>query len=261
MKKTLIVLITVVAGLALGVGGAFALTRSISVPQLADSRNSMPWRWDIQVPGRAGDFFDRGCQDGLANPGGGGGQCFYPERRGSMGPGMMGPGGVYAPAGERLTVDEAVSAAQEYIQGTSGNLVVSEVMEFSRNFYVVVMESDTDKGAMELLVDPYSGRVTPEMGPNRMWNTKYGRMSSDSDAEAVNEFSMTEAAEAAQGFLDENLKGATVEPGGIDFYGYYSFDYSVAGEAAGMLSVNGTTGKVWLHTWHGEFISEKEIEE
>jgi hypothetical protein len=26
-----------------------------------------------------------------------------------------------------------------------------------------------------------------------------------------------------------------------------------------MLSVNGYTGQIWYHTWHGNFISEKEF--
>jgi hypothetical protein len=29
----------------------------------------------------------------------------------------------------------------------------------------------------------------------------------------------------------------------------------------GMLSVNGYTGDVWYHTWHGDFIDMTELEE
>src|SRR4030042_456250 len=51
-----------------------------------------------------------------------------------------------------------------------------EVMECSSNFYAVLQEKETGRGAMEILLDPYSGAVSPEMGPNMMWNTKYGPM-------------------------------------------------------------------------------------
>jgi hypothetical protein len=47
---------------------------------------------------------------------------------------------------------------------------------------------------------------------------------------------------------------------GYTFYGYYTFDYEVEGEMAGMLSVNGYTSSVWPHTWHGDFIAEEEFD-
>jgi hypothetical protein len=70
---------------------------------------------------------------------------------------------------------------------------------------------------------------------------------------------MAEAVTFAQTALDARLSGALVQPDGSDFYGYYSFDYTVDGKVSGMLSVNGTDGSVLFHTWHGTFISEMEI--
>jgi len=29
------------------------------------------------------------------------------------------------------------------------------------------------------------------------------------------------------------------------------------GKVIGMLSVNGTSGQVWYHTWHGAFVQEQ----
>ena len=49
-------------------------------------------------------------------------------------------------------------------------------MEMQYNFYIEVKEKDTGVHAFELLVNPYSGAVYPEPGPNMMWNTKYGMM-------------------------------------------------------------------------------------
>ncbi len=45
----------------------------------------------------------------------------------------------------------------------------------------------------------------------------------------------------------------------ISFYGYYTFDYSVDGKMNGMLSVNAFSGEVWYHTWHGYFITMREV--
>jgi len=39
------------------------------------------------------------------------------------------------------------------------------------------------------------------------------------------------------------------------FYGYYTLDTEKDGELRGMLSVNGYSGEVWYHSWHGPFIA------
>ncbi len=43
----------------------------------------------------------------------------------------------------------------------------------------------------------------------------------------------------------------------MTFPGYYTVDFEVNGQTAGMLSVNAYTGQVWYHTWHGQFLSER----
>jgi len=40
------------------------------------------------------------------------------------------------------------------------------------------------------------------------------------------------------------------------FYGYYTIEVLSNGTTYGMLSVNGYTGQIWYHTWHGTFIQE-----
>jgi hypothetical protein len=76
---------------------------------------------------------------------------------------------------------------------------------------------------------------------------------------AANKLTMQEAVTLAQKALDVHASGAVVQSDGNDFYGYYSFDFTVDGKVAGMLSVNGEDGNVWFHTWHGSFISEQEM--
>lgn len=157
---------------------------------------------------------------------------------------------------ERISIQDAVEAAKAYAASYGSGLEVAEVMEFSQNFYVVVREADTGRGAFELLVDPYSGAVYPEMGPNMMWNLQYGHMGSGVGDSAL---TVEEARQLAQQALDANLPGAVIEGEGTAFYGYYTFDYTMDNQIAGMLSVNGLSGDVWPHTWHGDFINEEEF--
>ena len=161
---------------------------------------------------------------------------------------------------ERISLDAAAEKAGAYAADMGSEFRVAEVMEFERNFYAVIVEKDSGRGAFEVLIDPYSGTVTPEPGPNMMWNGKYGGFMHRTGQTGENALSIEEARAAAQEYLDQVRPGATVNEGGFSFYGYYTFDYSVDGETAGMLSVHGSTGEAWLHTWHGAFVAEKEME-
>ena len=38
------------------------------------------------------------------------------------------------------------------------------------------------------------------------------------------------------------------------FYGYYTLHVNRDGQTVGMLSVNGYTGQVFPHTWHGKLL-------
>ena len=197
-----------------------------------------------------------------------------------MGPGMMGGNGLNNGTNSNvtpLTIDQAKAAAVKYIQSLNGQVLeAGEVMVFDNNAYVVIKESDTGLGAFELLVDPASQVAYPEYGPNMMWNLKYGGMNHGSmmggsggmmggwnnqstpPATAFVEMTVTseQAVEYAQKYLDTNISGASAATTPIQFYGYYTIDFEKDGKVAGMLSVNGYSGQVFLHTWHGTFIEE-----
>lgn len=160
--------------------------------------------------------------------------------------------------GTRLTIEQAQTALEGYLSDRTG-LKIAEIMEFENNFYGVVVEKETGKGAMELLVDPYTGQIYPEHGPNMMWNEKYGHMGSwySTSGETL---SVENASGLAQSALEEQFPGAELEGMGIEFYGYHTFDYAIDGKIAGMLSVS-SDGRTWLHTWHGAFIQEIELDE
>jgi hypothetical protein len=181
--------------------------------------------------------------------------------RGPLGGPQVAPG---TTTGQPLTIEQAQEAVERYVSALGySNLVVDEVMEFSRNYYAIVKESDTGIGAMELLVDKYSGAVGPEYGPNMMWNAKYGMMGRMMGGRPSGRMAVTpeEALKAAQRWLDTahprtdgDRSGVVTESQADAFYGYYTIHTLKDGVINGMLSVNGSTGQVWYHTWHGEFI-------
>jgi len=189
--------------------------------------------------------------------------------------GMMGswtPPADLAPAGDTLTLDEALAVAQAYVAAWDDpNLRVGEVMQFDNHFYGEAVEADSGRGAFEFLIDPVSGAVILEPGPNMMWNLKYGmhmgwgqprtRWNTPRDTDGAEmSVSAEDARAAAQAYLDANYPGLTVAEEAEAFYGYYTLHILENGQIVGMLSVNGSTGAVWLHHWHGEFVAMTEVE-
>jgi len=69
------------------------------------------------------------------------------------------------------------------------------------------------------------------------------------------------ARDIAQQWLDQYLPEISAAQETDAFYGYYTIHVLKEGRVYGMLSVNGYTGEVWYHTWHGAFINMKELEE
>lgn len=177
------------------------------------------------------------------------------------------------PAGP-MTIDTAVSRVREVLAASGyTDLVPEEIMEFSNHYYVVVVEKSTGIGAMELIVER-NGFVHLEPGPNMMWNTKYGHMAGagwrpgmmggwgsrgwtgPGAAPPTQTVDKGRARQIAAQYLAAAFPGATPDKG-TAFHGYYTFDAERSGKTFGMLSVNGYTGQVWYHTWHGTFIREK----
>ena len=188
---------------------------------------------------------------------------------GRMGPGMMGGyrGWTYSSSSTPLTLDHAVEAANQYLAAYENpDLALTEVMEFTENFYAEVEDASNGIHAFELLIDRYTGAVYPEPGPNMMWNTKYGHMGSMMGGWASSQTGSTsvtgeKALDLSQEWLDQYLPGTTAADKADAFNGYYTIHVLKDGQVYGMLSVNGYTGEVWYHTWHGDFIGMKELEE
>lgn len=157
------------------------------------------------------------------------------------------------------TIEDAKELSDQYITKYYSGLEISEIMEFTENYYVITIERQTGIGAFELLIDRSSGRISPEPGPNMMWNTKYGRHGRFSDSSPDMSIDKEDAVMIAQDWLNMNTAGYRVVET-TRFYGYYTMDFGENEEIIGMLSVNGESGEVWYHSWHGDFISMKEYD-
>jgi len=159
----------------------------------------------------------------------------------------------FYPAKSVTSVEQAKGVVDSYLFRVSSDLEVKEIMEFSNHFYVMVQEKSTGINAFELLVDRNTGNIFYEPGPNMMWNTKYGHMGWTRNPTASMPITPQEASGYAQRWLDRNIPGAKAEEP-EKFYGYYTIDISKNNQILGMLSVDGYSGDVWYHTWHGRFI-------
>ena len=194
---------------------------------------------------------------GISNFGAGRGYNFRQEDMGHMSRGFSQNTGSVD-----FNFEEVEELTHEYLEKNNlSGLEIAEIMEFSKNFYIEVYEPDTDIGALELLVDKSSGAIFPEYGPNMMWNLKYGMHSQIpiSQNDINMDISKDEAVELAERYLAKTsiseLAGDEVEK----FYGYYTIHtLTEDGSIAGMLSVNGFSGDVWYHNWHGLFIDMTE---
>ncbi len=166
--------------------------------------------------------------------------------------GMMGYySGVPAP----LSHDDAEAIAEQYLASTNNpDLEIDEFEEYSHNFYVSLIEKSTGRGAIEIIIDRYSGSFQPEP-QSMMWNSNYGMMGQYQTAEMV--ITSQQALKTAQDFLDIVYPGTEADEI-VSYYGYYTIMTTLEGKHYGMLSVNGYTGAVWYHTWHGMFISGAE---
>ncbi len=171
-----------------------------------------------------------------------------------MGGNMLVSGGIpYNPNGSMVSQEQAGEIAKRYLAAQNNpDLELADLEEWEFNFYVEYKEKSTGTKAFQMLIDKYSGIVSPEMGPNMMWNTKYGMMGTQPSAMTLTK---EQAIVSAQQFLSSRFPGTKAEDSGM-FYGYYHFDVKKDNKMYGMLDVNGYSGQVWYHTWHGNFIRE-----
>jgi len=161
---------------------------------------------------------------------------------------------VYCPESRPIAQEEALENMQSFARQYSSNTEVKDFMIFSSNYYAVLKDPASGQYIAEVLVDRYSGSAYPEPGPNIMWNTKYGagRVQAGST-----DYDLAGSEKLANDFLAGYLLGAQIlEIKAMP--GYYTFDFGRK-EIEGMLSVNAYNGQVWVHTWHGSYISDMNV--
>lgn len=289
MNKIVIAVGIVVIGLLLA-GGGFIWGQANA--QAAGPGDMMGSRYGSTQPGygmMAGSVSQDGSGYGMM--GGRYGNMMGSMMGGQYGDimgGMMGGYGNLANA-EPLSIDEAEAAVAGYLAALGDdNLALGEVMIFDNHAYAQVLDVEAGRGAFEVLVDPVTGDVYPEPGPNMMWNTEYGMMigqfggmmgmmmggqyggmmgggfhsahhgtfagNPEGDSNAANPLTGAEAVAIAQMFLDTNLPGLVADDHADAFPGYYTLHVERDGQITGMLSVYSAGGQVFVHHWHGNFI-------
>lgn len=278
MNRNIGIVVAVVLGIALFAGGVAYGQSRLSAAGLWPAMMGN-WNQSNQTPAgmTPGGMMGQGMMSGgMMNQGMMNGNVMGQGmmQGGMMQGGMMGQGMMGGPQSglnqtDPLTMDQARTAVSDYLAGqtNAADLAIAEVMIFDNHAYVEVVETSTGVSAYELLVDPITLAVTPEHGPNMMWNTKYGSMnemmpgmmgSATVEPTAEMPVSAEEALAAAQAYLDNYLPGRTAADEADTFYGYYTIHVLRDGQVVGMVSVNGYTRQVFPHPWHGNLVEMSE---
>ena len=161
--------------------------------------------------------------------------------------------GYYTGIPSALSHDQAQAIADRYLASTGNpDLKIGEFEEYSSNFYVSLIEKSTGRGAIEIIIDRYSGSYQPEP-QSMMWNGKYGMMGGSQQTQMS--VTQQQAMKIAQDFLDVVYPGTKADEI-VAYYGHYTIMTTLQGKHYGMLSINGYSDEIWYHTWHGMFISE-----
>lgn len=171
--------------------------------------------------------------------------------------GMMGGGfdasslGINLPNNQVSTAEQAIAVAKAYVQKLDSGLAVDELHEFNDSYEAELIDSKTGAKAYEFMIAKNGGEIYAEIGPNIMWNTKYGHMNwGNTGALTV---SVDQANQAAQNFVAQMGQGYSLEKP-ENAPGYYEFMILKDGKDYAELDVNGYTGQVWFENWHGPII-------
>jgi len=167
------------------------------------------------------------------------------------------------PSSEIISLEDAENAVEEYIKNYPGykDLRISEIMIFDNHAYAQVIEEDTGIGAFEVLIDPNTYDVNLEQGASMMWNSKYGHMRRSMMGGVFPQngedmfLSEEDAIATANKYLANIGSNLSADDHADQFYGYYTLHTLEDGEVVGMLSVNGYSGQIIIHNWHGDLIA------
>lgn len=238
---------------ALGLTTIFVIAATLTMPILGITTDYSyrPTRLTFSdESGMMGNWRTEGMGLGMMGNAMGGTGC-------GMTGGMSMMGGPYDPDASPIGTTVAEQLAREYLTGLNDpDLEIDEIEEYSNNYYVSFKERSTGRGAVEIIIDRFYGSVNLEP-QSMMWNLKYGMMRYDDERFKDMPITPQRAMDIGQTYLDLAYPG-TKAGSLMAYYGYYTMMTTLNGEHYGMLSVNGYTGQVWYHTWHGMFLGEIE---
>jgi hypothetical protein len=151
---------------------------------------------------------------------------------------------------------DAEKAVQAFLEASNSNLVISVLWEYG-TVYKAELSDKTGAMAFDLMVDKFTGAVSPEMGMSMMLNASYGKAMYKTSSFGKNlALTPQQATDTAQKFLDNNknvLVGYILDNPEI-YPGYYKFHTTTGttGTGFGMdIMVNGYNGEVWMNTFLG----------
>ena len=125
-----------------------------------------------------------------------------------MGGSMMGNFGAGLADVQPLSLEAAETAVSNYLATLdNNNLALGEIMIFDNHSYAQIIDESTEAGAFEVLVNPVTGNVFPEPGPNMMWNTEYGMMSGSGSFGIMG--GMMSGAQTSSGMMGGGMMGGS----------------------------------------------------
>jgi hypothetical protein len=183
----------------------------------------------------------------------GGGMGYGTAGAGGMASGMMGSTishGYLETLAPIDSPDGAWGAVEDFLAPLNSGLQISEIWEYGTAFKVALSDANGAK-AFDLIVDKFTGLVSPEMGFSMMMNASYGRSLYRTGSFGRN-VSVTpqQAIDKVQEFVTENALGYTLAAP-ERYPGYYKF-HTTTPTGPGMdIMVSGYNGRLWMNTLLG----------
>jgi len=209
---------------------------------------------------------------GMNGPGYGGGPGYGRGMMGGgYGPGMAfdqdGPGFDSAAqhTGTRIDASRINTVVEGYLATLPGKeLQIAEIVDFQYNYYVRVKEKGSTTYSLELLVNPYSGRVFPIGDGRRVNGNDFPRGARGPWAGGPGAYSGTtnqtaqkvtagEAQKIAADYVKRFSPNDSVT-GEAQFPGHYSMFITDNGKIVGVVSVDASSGTAFYHRWLGTFL-------
>ena len=186
----------------------------------------------------------------VSNPATGYGYGYGMSGVGGMIPGMMGNTityGYLTTLSPIETPQEARTTVQGFIDLAYSNLTISELWEYG-TVYKAELSDTSGAKAFDLIVDKFTGTVSPEMGMSMMLNASYGNSLYRTSSFGTNLIlTSQQAADLAQTFVNKNALGYTLEAPEV-YPGYYKFHTRTNAGYGLDIMVNGYNGAIWMHT-------------